>query len=542
MTCLYIPSTTVFFEQLAVGELFFISDPQRSWVKFLYQRTDRSNEPLHSENLGLALRYRSSTPSPMLAPIPVKQPVNRATRVTPELLESLANGQSMWKNDGSQVWKIDGQLKTYARGPMVKMTTVPVDALCFVADRLARRRPKGYVPLDAHAFVYCEPEALVQRAIETPTVDDTFEQWADLYLGNFFTKVVNASAQNVDHEMEASFRAAEKQLGRDSLDFTKFLGIEKPTIKLAELEAFIEPVRAIFKAETAMPDGVFDAPYDILEVNPDPIAIESPFQSPEFKRKVLNGLTWCLARGLKSVASFYIAQHFKVNQRDLEHWLDNNPEFICKRGKTAGVFYYSMAKKEGVFPVGSDDFVQQLTQILREDDKPWKSPAFLAQQLGCEEAALIEWADKSPLLTRKPSEKQKDKVYYALVARVGAEVAAPKEEATTVVETPAADPPEPKKPEADKKPKKEKKPENQHKKSSLPSSITDEERFAFAQLHLLCGNLLSVMDFYGNRLAMRHDDAFGHLTRAQKELRAAVALLQAGIKVEDKRLPQIDQL
>lgn len=261
--------------------------------------------------------------------------------------------------------------------------------------------------------------------------------------------------------------------------------------------------------------------YDILEVNAEPVVIPSIIGSPEFETRVLNVLAHCLAKGWKMVAAHTLAQHFKVDQRELEEYLDNNPKFEWQSGKSTGVYYYCMAKKEGTYPIDSDDFKQKLIQILREDAKPWKGVPYLAKSMQCKDEDFVKWADVSTLLIRKPSQKNKDQFLYALLDRVGGGAEPPKEEKKQ----------EEKKPKADKK-----------QKNSPNSSITDEERFALAQLHLICSQMLNVMDFYANRLAIRHTEAFSHLTKAEKDLRAGVALLQADLKVEDKRLTPLDKV
>ena len=50
------------------------------------------------------------------------------------------------------------------------------------------------------------------------------------------------------------------------------------------------------------------------------------------------------------------------------------------------------------------------------------------------------------------------------------------------------------------------------------------------------------MNFYGNRLGIRHPEALACLTRAEKELQQGVSLLKTGIKVKDKRLPTHDDI
>lgn len=259
--------------------------------------------------------------------------------------------------------------------------------------------------------------------------------------------------------------------------------------------------------------------HDVLDVSSDPIELNCKLDSPEFEKTFLEIMGTLLKRGFRSVASFTLAQYLKIDQRDLEAWADKNPKLLSKTDN-CGAFFYELAKmpENEKFEIGTAEFERQLFVILNEGDKKWRSAEALAKALGVDQEKFVTWADKAPCLSRRVSEKDKNKVLYS-----------------------ASNPTEEKTKEPEKKTA-EKKTETTKKVSKVPSSIGVAEYFALAVLNHLSNSLIKVMDQYANRLATRHEDAFAYLTKAQKALRQGVALLRADLKVPDEKLPHLEEI
>jgi len=180
--------------------------------------------------------------------------------------------------------------------------------------------------------------------------------------------------------------------------------------------------------------------------------------------------------------------------------------------------------------MGTDEFDTFITKFLSEDkDKPWRSSDAVTM-LGYDEKKFDDWALKNPAITRRISTKatnEKPKMLYALVARL-----VPKQEPAAKVE-----------PEKNGEKKEEKKDKKKDDKKKVDgSSITMQEVLAFAMIHNISDSLVRTMNFYANSLATRHPEAFSHLTKAQKDMMAAVALLQKGAKVNDNKLPPLTDI
>ena len=173
--------------------------------------------------------------------------------------------------------------------------------------------------------------------------------------------------------------------------------------------------------------------------------------------------------------------------------------------------------------IGSDKFDTLFTQFLSQE-KLWRSAEAAAKALHCDKAKLDEWALQNPAVARRVGKDKDKKVYYGLLARLDEKKpdVKPATATETNVTAAATNP--------------------QSKKSETTPSITIQEMAALSMLHAICDSLIRTMDFYANRLATRHEEAFSHLTKAQKSLSSGVALLQKGLKVGDEKLPKLELL
>jgi hypothetical protein len=183
--------------------------------------------------------------------------------------------------------------------------------------------------------------------------------------------------------------------------------------------------------------------------------------------------------------------------------------------------------------IGTAEFDTLFTQFLTQG-KLWRTVGAIAQGLGADKDELEKWAMDNPAVMRrvgKPEKgKEEKKVYYGLQSRmIEKEEKKPDPKPETKTETaPIATVAGPgagtKKPSVD------------------TPSITMQEAFSFAMLHSTADQFIRTMDFYANRLATRHEEAFSYFTKAQKALSTGVALLQKELKITDDKLPNLDQL
>jgi hypothetical protein len=333
------------------------------------------------------------------------------------------------------------------------------------------------------------------------------------------------------------------------------------------------------------------APVETIDVVTFPAVFESKIGAPQFEQNVIKILTHCLKEGWSSVSSQQLASVLGVDQRDFEEWADRCPKLRCRRGRQRhDLIYYSLApvkfpKPDGESPmsdklndqgtqnavnpltsggpgfvggsnvdengdfdtppeeggtdtsvdadkapeIGSDEFDTLMTQFLTKDkEKPWRSAEAMALATGQNKEPIQEWADGNPALVRRVSKQDEGKVFYALLSRFIKE----KEEPAKAEEDKS-------KKKADKSAGEDKKQTQQ--KKDAGSSTTMQEILAFARLHGLCDTFVRDMDFYANRLATRHEEAFSHLTKAQKHLGSAVSLMQRDLKIKDRMLPTAEK-
>jgi phage antirepressor YoqD-like protein len=251
--------------------------------------------------------------------------------------------------------------------------------------------------------------------------------------------------------------------------------------------------------------SVKDIPEETIDISIVPVEMPTEIGTEIFEKQIIKFLLGCLKRNWTKVSANCVAKQFKVDQKELEKWANTNKEIIVTKGTNkAGVLYLSLAKKDDTFPVGSDDFERSVALLLTEDKKVWKSSRYLSKKLNVDEKEFLAWAYTNKFLVRKLG-KEDDVIYWGLLERFNL-------------------------------------PEKKESEKNIPSSTSDEERFALAIAQTLCNNLVSMLNTYGNRLATRHKKPFKYLVRAQKELLAGVALLRSGLKINENQLPKIEEV
>lgn len=367
----------------------------------------------------------------------------------------------------------------------------------------------GFPPLLLKALIKKSKEWVSEEEF-----DEGFEKYANKVLVEYFGKFFAGGVDWKGAENEFDAQAATSLYGylHHCLVTTTAAKIDDPYCPALFKEALLKKYKSNSNGHVVpVANDLLNENYETLDVTAIPIAIDSPIGTPVFEAKVIGILCEGLKHGYKYIASGWITKLLKIDKRDFEKWADSNPKLIRKDGVSPGVYYYTLAKTMTAHAIGTTEFDAQLTVILTEDDKPWKSTAYLAKALEVDETEFIAWADKSPALVRRFSPKKEGIIYYALSNRI--------------VEK-----------------KEEKKSENTQKVLPLSSSITVEEFLSLGMLHEISANLIRVMEHYGNRLAVRHADAFAYLTRAEKELRNGIVLMRDGLKVKDKQLPSVDDL
>jgi hypothetical protein len=217
---------------------------------------------------------------------------------------------------------------------------------------------------------------------------------------------------------------------------------------------------------------------------------------PDFIEKVVNLLFQARLKGHKKIALKAAADALKVDPAEFDKWASTQKRLA--RISEPDIFY-ALAKIEEC-ELDSKEFEQAMMMTLTEDDKRWKSLPYLAKRFKRTQAELESKLNKFNGLVRKVGEKEA--IFYGLSARtVGAE------------------------------------PKHEVKEKRQPAGL-----MALLMLHPLCDGVLRVMNFYGNKLAMSHPDAYAHFAKAQKELSNGIALLMKELHVRDRQLPDIEEV
>ena len=160
-----------------------------------------------------------------------------------------------------------------------------------------------------------------------------------------------------------------------------------------------------------------------------------------------------------------------------------------------------------VSKIGSDEFCQELYKLLKVG-KPWRTADGLAKRLGVDGLDLAKWMARQPSLVMR-SGKEEGVMYFAL-----AEVVAPE---------------------------KEDKPEPPAKVKRLLDRrlVSEEDRYALAQLHLIYQNLRSVLEKYALKISDRSLEAFTHLIKGKDRLGAGLAVYSHVVQADLTKLPEI---
>jgi len=174
-------------------------------------------------------------------------------------------------------------------------------------------------------------------------------------------------------------------------------------------------------------------------------------------------------------------------------------------------------------PFDDEKFEAAVVQILTSGSL-WRSSETISATGGWDKEKLEACLDKNVSFIKKPS-KEVGKCYYALLTRLVEKTAVTTPETSTiVVEAP------------------EKKDEVVKDEKKAFSSPHTYEVMAFAMLRRIGDELVRVMNFYGNRIAIHHSEPFSHFTTAQKHLMSGITLLQKELKIKDGQLPKSEDI
>jgi len=295
---------------------------------------------------------------------------------------------------------------------------------------------------------------------------------------------------------------------------------------------------------------------EILNVVSMPVAVPSKIGTPLFEQEVRSIFQRCLWRGFTWITSAMLSDRLKVNLRDFEYWADRCEWLEPTVCGATGATYYRLTTKKGkkmkVADIGTPAFEEDVSKILNSGDKPWKSQEYILKELGFEEPASkdepsewqnaldvfeAEFALENQNMVRKVG---KDRIYWALENRLTGRSQQKQTDTNntagnttdtnngrTITNT---------------RRQQENKKKNKGKARELKASAHLEEVLAFSMLHSQCDQFIRTMQHYANRLAVRHPDSFAYFTRAEKEMSSGVALLKKNLKIDDQRLPKLEEL
>lgn len=198
--------------------------------------------------------------------------------------------------------------------------------------------------------------------------------------------------------------------------------------------------------------------------------------------------------------------------------------------------------------VGSDAFANALYEELISGPKAWRSSRSLATKLKVDVLELERWLDarcrnlgknaevadiekcfnKLGVFLVRGSSKEDGVFFYALFTRVKDE-------------------------EAKLKAQQEKEQEKEQAKDSKPAqatvstktrgreaTVTQEERYALANLAMIHNLLYNVLDQYNMAIAMRSEDASNNLLKGLKAIRAGISVFASETKADLRKLPKVE--
>jgi len=432
-----------------------------------------------------------------------------------------------------------------------------------------------------------------------------FPNFCDAYLRLLFDKVIRTNLKfpncdfNLLRELRQAARAVKSHEKFETFWFWQHVQNVDVNMRNSRLKELIPPIRHIFHnttkvrrqyiMETSGASGeigkcvdLLSCPEEVLNVTAFPVELKTKMEYDNFGPLVTKILTHVRKKSITWLSSKYLSDVLHVDLREFEEWADKTADLISRPGRAEGVTFYTLKplserekamtkspehtpecicaecmkkkatnshpatcpctqckaatpapadapiKPEELPEIGTDEFDTHITQFLSEDDENvWRSSDAVSQ-LGYDADKFHEWALKNPAITIRLSAKSTDdapKRLYALHARL--EPIKKVDDKKAAEEAVAATK------------EKEKKDE---KKKPAGSSITMQELLAFGMIHRATDDFIRIMNFYANGLATRHEEAFAHLTKVQKHMSAAVALMQKSLKVSDKKLPSLEDI
>lgn len=265
-------------------------------------------------------------------------------------------------------------------------------------------------------------------------------------------------------------------------------------------------------------DDITLLPEEIILVNMEQQTMGNQLDV-ELLSKILDHLICARKKGMKLVSVKSMSQYFNIDLNELDKWLQIHSQVERKiTGK--GIVCYGLSKIKEIDSLDSPEFTVIITMILSEDDKLWKSLGYISAKINTgnihfSENAVEERLAKCSGLLRKVGDK--DVIYYGLIDRMSHVMSNQQNK---------------------NKNKKKKSTKIKQQQPSYDRSIL----MALSMLHPNCDTLLRVMNFYGNKIAVNHSEAYAFIAKAQKDLSRGVSLLMNDLKISDKQMPDLEKI
>lgn len=349
------------------------------------------------------------------------------------------------------------------------------------------------------------------------TEAQTFKSWANAYLKNFYIRVIDKwGTPFVDGDMWSDLikrSKGNKDIPFYSLDDLKVVNIANVTIDNKYFSGFAPILKEMFDKELSdNPENI----QSLLEIKPEKLSIiREVINIPNNvgTKEFVDNVHDILSSG-ETIwkTSAYVGQMLKISMRDFEEWAATQENILCKQSELGGIFYYALEDRLSIPELGTEDFLKYIiSRFDQGKNKPWKSGKYLAQSVFVNQNDFEEWANNCPALMRRVSTKDKDVFYY----RPFDDLKAGKEENGSD----------------------NKKIEKEPVKRKAKRSVKDYEYMCIGQLHTIAKQLVSVLDTYGHKIAMRDINILSYLTNSQKNLLNGLTLLRKELKIEECKLP-----
>lgn len=191
-------------------------------------------------------------------------------------------------------------------------------------------------------------------------------------------------------------------------------------------------------------------------------------------------------------------------------------------------------KEKSTPDIGTDGFLEVVLEFFKTEGFTWRTiDAFCEAkpEYAAKKQQIEEWAAGAPILIRRKSSKN-GSFYYALYQ--------PKEKEKEPDSTEVKSADNATKTTTSKPTKVD---ENVAEKNNKGNSlILPIDIAVYSMLHMAAQSLVVILNKYANRLATNHEEAFSHLTKAQKSLMSGLSLLQKSTRMNKCRLPDIDEV